>query len=73
MAKNTTSGAPAQKWPIQTPLTDGKMRTGQRSDPPTIFLVGRGVSLPTQTHDITYTHALTRATHAPTRAVKGGI
>jgi hypothetical protein len=26
------------------------------------------VSLPTQTHDITYTHALTRATHAPTRA-----
>jgi hypothetical protein len=67
-AKNTTSGAPAQKWPIRTPSTDGKTRTGQRSDPREFFLVGRGVSLPTQTHNITYTHALTRATHAPTHA-----
>jgi hypothetical protein len=41
---------------------------GQRSDPLTIFLVGRGVSLPTQTHDITYTHVLTHATHTPMRA-----
>ena len=61
-AKNTTSGALAQKWPTRMLSTDGKTRTGQRSDPPSIFLAGRGVSLTTQTHDIMTTRT---PTHAP--------
>jgi hypothetical protein len=46
----------------------GRRERDRGLTPPTIFLVGRGVSLLTQTYDITNTHTLTRATHAPTRA-----
>ena len=40
MGKNMMSGDLAQKWPTLMPLTNGKMKMGQRSETHTIFSSG---------------------------------
>lgn len=42
MERNMMNGVLAQKWLTQTPLTDGKMRMGQRFETHSIFSSGEG-------------------------------